>query len=167
VNDAAMIPRWCWYTGMFLYAADRERLQAPKKPIELVFQDFLQEQGLSEDSGFQLRNQGLTLMMAYGLLVLPRALQQDSQPIFAFQARDKFVFEIDDDETESHGGRFLRAMRNALSHSNISITVPSNTDDPNSWVFWDEKHGSGNVRLRYQRHGRGLANSWTRSLATT
>jgi len=156
-DDMPNIPYWVWYTGRFLFYADRALEVNPEKPIGEVYQQFLQhEEGLSAESGFQLRNQGTTLMLAYGLLVLPRELwERDGLPEFEFKTRDEFTFIIDTVGAQSNTRQFIRCMRNALSHANIKIIAPAQSSQENTFTFWNRTR-SGDIDFKVETSWSGL-----------
>lgn len=134
------IPHWVWFTAMFLYRADNARSETPQISIGELYSSFLADQGLTSDSGFQLRNQGLTLMLAYGLLVIPMELWgRDDLSQFPFNTRKNFMFLIDTVKARDSPQQFIRCMRNAISHCNIEIKAFASVDQCDAFTFWNDR----------------------------
>ena len=137
-NDVNNLPHWIWYTAMFLYRADKARIDTPTKSIDEVYKEFLKDQGLDQKSGFQLRNQGTSMMLAYGLLVLPRELWlRNDLPIFEFSTKPEFNFIVDDVHAQNQHSQFIRCIRNSISHANVHIIAPAGTNQKDTFTFWN------------------------------
>jgi hypothetical protein len=153
-NDVNNLPHWIWFTAMFLYRADKAREETPTKSIEEVYNDFLRDQRLDQNSGFQLRNQGTSMMLAYGLLVLPREIwDRDDLPSFEFNTKTEFKFIIDDVHAQTQHSQFIRCMRNSISHANVNIIAPAETHQRDTFTFW-------NYNLRNQCVDFKVSSSW-------
>jgi len=114
------IPQWTWYNGQFLFQFDEQLKQNPNKSIQDFFNDFLKSQGLENLSIYNTKNQGTVILLGYGLLVIPKEIWEKSTTNFQFNTRTKFKVTMSTD-TNIDTLKFLRLLRNSLSHANFSI----------------------------------------------
>lgn len=91
---------------------------------------------------FPLKNQGLAISLLYMLLVVPREMwgnQQPDRPQFLFETRNLFTIEVGNFDTS----KFLRYMRNSISHANFDITTDG------QYTFWNQQNnGAVNFKVK-------------------
>ena len=160
-DERLKLPYWIWYTSMFLLRADNARVKTPDKSIGEMYREFLADQNLTPQSGFQLWNQGLMISLAYGMFVLPsefwKSHGSSNLPPFAFKTRSEFTFIKDNVSAQSQPDKFIQCMRNAIAHANLRVVVPSDIDQQDSWTFWN-RNKNGRENFRVQTSSRGFAN---------
>ncbi len=130
-NSREEIPQWCWYNGQFVFHFQESLQNNPNKSIQEYFNQFKNKNGL-DNVDFNLKNQGMVLMLLYGLLVVLREIWEKTGPTY-FQgiSMQHFEFTIRPDNT-TDTSHFIRMMRNAISHANFEIDSQAN-----SYKFWN------------------------------
>jgi len=146
-KEEADIPVWCFLTAQFL---DRFESNKSKEHYLQVYNDFLN--GLEvkpKMEDFNCKNQGLILMLCYGLLVYPveywKSFLKDNNRIEELNKsfieaaegmgdlriksfEDLFTIAISANSRED----FLRKLRNAVSHAHIEVDISKNL-----YTFWN------------------------------
>lgn len=152
MENQKAVPAKCWYTAMFLYAAD-ETKGDPEKKIKEVYDQFREKQfpeknGVRED--FPLRNFGLTMMLAYGLLVFPKELLENDidWSKFRFETKSCFSFDIDKNEAQKETEKFVREMRNAIAHANVRYLGGVDVDCKGGCEFWSVDPWTKSVKFK-------------------
>lgn len=144
------IPQWTWYNGQFLFQFD-EKLQAnPNQTISEFFEDYKISQGLENLNIYHTKNQGVIVLLLYGLLVVPREIWEKTKTKFSFTTRKKFIFKLPKDNNLGTLD-FLRLLRNSLAHANFSIDI-----EKAHLTFWNyTKNGTKNfeVEISYEDLG--------------
>ena len=131
------IPQWAWYNGQFLFQFDEQLKANPTQSISQFFSNFLTEQGIEAYGFYHTKNQGTVVLLMYGLLVVPKEIWEKTGTNFRFLTRDKFSVTI---PADGHLDtlKFLRRLRNAVSHANFSIDVSQARV-----TFWDYPPSGG------------------------
>jgi hypothetical protein len=139
-------------------AAEKARLGSPNKTISDVFTEFIEEnpQLRQNRDGFTLVNQGLIIMIAYGICVIPRE-RFDGFANFHYPLQSKELFIVIEDKKNVMGDRaeFLKKIRNAVAHVNINFLPDVPVDDPVGVELWNEDL-KGDIDFRVTISVRGL-----------
>ncbi len=141
-NSRREIPQWTWYNGQFLFQFDEQLKQNPNKTISEFFNEFLTSQGLENLSVYHTKNQGISILLSYGLLVIPKEIWEKAATNFLFTTRNKFLI-LQPANNNIDTLKFLRLLRNSLSHANFAI----DTNDQ-MLTFWNSKNGIKNFEVK-------------------
>jgi hypothetical protein len=130
------ISSWCWRTGQFLFYFDqRQQSEHDKK----LYYDFLSE---LEKNSFNFRNQGVLLMLCYGLIVYPRErwineidyklnehIVKVATKMLGKQIENPLdLFELPLNENKQEFTKdTLKHLRNAIAHAQIDVNIDDNT----------------------------------------
>ena len=149
---------WVWYTCNFVNAAEKARLSSPNKTISEVFAEFIEEnpQLRQNRDRFTLVNQGLLIMTAYGICVIPRE-RFNGFADFHYPLLSKSLFRVIEDKKNVMGERakFLRKIRNAVAHVNINFLPNVSVDDLAGVEFWN-RDKKGDIDFRVTISVKGL-----------
>jgi len=140
-------------------AAEEARLSSPNKTISDVFSEFIEENPQLRENRdrFTLVNQGLLIMTAYGICVIPRE-RFNGFADFHYPLRSKRLFRVIEDKKHVMDDRakFLRRIRNAIAHVNIKFLPNVSVDDPSGVEFWDRVNEKTDIDFRVTISVRGL-----------
>jgi hypothetical protein len=129
------VPVMCWYNALFLYEADKAKVD-PEKKIKEVYDQFREQYKVPEN--FPLRNFGLTMMLAYGLLVYPKEFLENKicWQRFGFKTKKCFEFVVDKTGAQNKTTQFVIGMRNAIAHANVRYLAGVPLDCKDGCEFW-------------------------------
>ena len=149
---------WVWYTVNFVNAAEKARLSFPQKTISDVFNEFIEDnpQLKQNRDRFTLVNQGLLIMTAYGICVIPRE-SFNGFADFHYPLQSMRLFKVIEDKKNVMSERaiFLKKIRNAVAHVNIDFLPNIPVDDPSGVELWN-KDTKGEIDFRVTISARGL-----------
>ena len=135
------IPQWTWYNGQFLFQFDEELKKNPDKTIAQFFSDFLAKEGIKNLGFYHTKNQGVAILLLYGLLVIPKEIWEKSSTNFQFTTRGKFSIKPPT-EINLSSLKFLQLLRNSLAHANFSIDISSSR-----LTFWNNRNEIKNFEV--------------------
>jgi len=115
------IPQWTWYNGNFMFQFDEELKRNPSKSIKDFFLDFKKNQGIAIYDFYHTKNQGIVILLMYGLLIIPKEIWEREKTNFPFESKKYFKIITGNNELSTLD--FLRLLRNALAHANFSINA--------------------------------------------
>ncbi len=127
------IPQWSWYNTQFLFSFDEALKKNSNLTLNEFFTDFKQLHKL-ENISFHLKNQGTVISALYSLLVIPREIWESKEELgtsFRFLTKSEFCI-IEGKDIAQNTWKFLRLMRNAISHAHFEIFI-----DKEEYVFWN------------------------------
>lgn len=150
IDTREEIPQWVWYVGQFLFQYQESLERSPQQSVQRMFTDFLKSQGLEDFhrvTPFSLKNQGIVLMLLYGLLVIPKEIwgTDDLDEGFGFETRKHFSPCFNEAISD---GDMIKKLRNAVAHANLAIDIENN-----GYKFWNQRHNCRDFEARIaQRH---------------
>ena len=149
-NSREEIPQWCWYNGQFIFNFQESLQNKPNQSIQEYFNQFKNRNEL-DNIDFNLKNQGMVLMLLYGLLVIPREIWERTDTTY-FQGISIHHFEFTiQPESTIDTSLFIRMMRNAISHANFEIDYQAN-----SYKFWNiNNNGQRTFEVKISHEGLG------------
>lgn len=112
--------------------------------ISDFFFEFQRNQGIESMKFYHTKNQGVVILLMYGLLVIPKEIWEKNSTNFAFTTRDKFNIKLPVKTEEINTIKFLRLLRNSLAHANFSIDASNAT-----LTFWN-KNSNGNKNFEVE-----------------
>jgi len=131
---------WIWYTCNFVNTAEVARLKSPNKTIEQIYNEFVEgnPQVKNNKDTFTLVNQGLIIMIAYGICVFPKeGFSNFAEMDYPIRSKEFFQVILDEKNSMSRRSCFLRRIRNAIAHGHFKFLSGISVDDPNSMELWD------------------------------
>jgi hypothetical protein len=142
---------WIWYTCNFVNAAETARLYSPNKTITQIYNEFVDDnpQVRENKDTFTLVNQGLIIMIAYGICVFPKDRFSDfAEMDYPICTRKFFRVILDEKNSMNERKSFLRRIRNAIAHGHFEFLSGISVDDPNGMKLWDgPPNGEVNFRV--------------------
>lgn len=154
-NSRQDIPLWTWYNGQFLFQFEEQLLKNPNQTMSQFFEGFLKNQEIQECNFYHTKNQSTVILLLYGLLVVPREIQEKNHTKFLFISRQKFTFNPPTDKNLDTLN-FLRLLRNSVAHANFAI----DTNPIPRLTFWNNcGNGTRNfdVEIAWEDFGEFLA----------
>lgn len=143
-NSREEIPVWTWYNGQLLFQFEEQLKKNPNMTISDFFIEFQKDQGIQNMNFYHTKNQGVVILLMYGLMVIPKEIWEKDSSHFAFTTRDKFNIKLPINPEDINTFNFLRFLRNSLAHANFSIDASNAT-----LTFWN-KNNKGNKNFEVE-----------------
>ena len=132
VKQSREISQWCYLIYAFFCDFEEHKDKKDDRYM-IIHNNFLKFRNLPN---FHYRNQGLILMLCYGLLVYPLEFWKETLKLKGYNYLKKIICEHFGTDEKVNAREFLRSLSNAIAHSHIETNIQKN-----SFKFWDINKG--------------------------